>query len=91
MDLRHQIVKIIVVLILLFVATGIVLWWYGQSALPSPSSLTLPSPPAAAVATPGDLGSSLLEKSKNPLGDKLPEPTPPIPNPVENIYKNPFE
>ncbi|MBI2033664.1 MAG: hypothetical protein HYT13_01045 [Candidatus Liptonbacteria bacterium] len=43
------------------------------------------SPPANSQS----LGSELYEKSKNPIGDKLPEANP-VPNPIEGVYKNPF-
>lgn len=38
-----------------------------------------------------DLGSTLYEQAQNPIENKLPSTVSPVPNPVEGIYKNPFE
>ena len=38
----------------------------------------------------GGLGSELYDAATNPVGN-LPDVTPPVPNPVERVYKNPFE
>lgn len=38
-----------------------------------------------------DLGSEVYRKATNPVSDKLPETTAPTPNPLQNIYKNPFQ
>ena len=60
---------------------------YGQpvATVPTPTSLTKEQ------AAQADLGTQLYEKSQNPVQDKLPSTVAPVPNPIENIYKNPFQ
>ncbi len=51
-------------------------------------------PPAKEVAPAeksADLGSEVYRKATNPVEGQLPETTAPAPNPLKNIYKNPFE
>lgn len=52
-------------------------------------------PPVREAAPTGvagtDLGSELYRQATNPVSDKLPETTAPTPNPLQNIYKNPFQ
>ena len=48
-------------------------------------------PPAGASIAKPDLGSTLYENAKNPISKKLPESAAPVPNPIQGIYKNPFE
>ena len=37
------------------------------------------------------LGGELYKKAANPVADNLPEVVDAVPNPVENVYKNPFK
>lgn len=37
------------------------------------------------------LGGSLYDKASNPVQDKLPGTVAPVVNPIEGIYKNPFQ
>ncbi len=63
-----------------------------ESAAPAPAASTpgaSAAPTAAPAANSESLGNQLYEKSKNPIGDKLPE-TNPVPNPLDGVYKNPF-
>ena len=65
-------------------------FYYKKSAAPSstgggPAGSQVTAPPANSQS----LGNQLYEKSKNPIGDKLPT-TNPVPNPLEGVYKNPF-
>ena len=51
-----------------------------------------PSPaPSSGEGTQADLGTQLYEQSKNPIQNKLPDSVTTVPNPVQNIYKNPFQ
>ncbi len=80
-------VLIIAVAALVVLAAGA--YWYFMPPAPSPSvgqdggSITSPQD--------ADLGSSLYEKSSNPVQDKLPGSVAPVTNPIEDIYKNPFQ
>lgn len=50
--------------------------------------------PPAKETTPAegtDLGSEVFRKTTNPVAGELPETTAPAPNPLQNIYKNPFQ
>ena len=84
--------------LILPIAIGLVLvvfliWYfvfYKKSAAPTTTGGAPIVPREASTpANSQSLGSELYEKSKNPIGDKLPE-TNPVPNPLEGVYKNPF-
>ena len=80
---------IIAVLVLIILGIGFVLF---QPLPPAPKTpppaLTTTAPPPA---TGNDLGSELYQKAANPIGDKLPTTIAPVPNPIQSVYKNPFE
>lgn len=80
--------KLIVIAIVIgVVAVGILYWhFYARTngAKPAPAART--SAPAA-----GGLGSEVYEKSANPVSGKIPQTAAPVPNPIENAYKNPFQ
>ncbi len=46
---------------------------------------------ASVGATSTDLGSELYRQANNPLQGALPSSTAPAPNPIKNLYKNPFQ
>ena len=46
---------------------------------------------AANAPQGNDLGTELYAKSNNPIAEKLPETAAPVANPIEGMYKNPFE
>lgn len=71
------VVVIVAVLVVLFLQKG------------EPS--TALEPPAAAPIEEPTLGSSIYEKSNNPVKGALPETVAPVPNPLEGAYNNPFE
>lgn len=50
-----------------------------------------PKEEAAPAEESADLGSELYRQVTNPVEGQLPETTAPVPNPLQNIYKNPFE
>jgi len=85
--------------LILPIAIGLILvifliWYLGfykkPTAAPSTGGAPAPQEGAASPASSQSLGGELYEKSKNPIGDKLPE-TNPVPNPLEGVYKNPFD
>ncbi len=55
------------------------------------NSYTPPAKEAAPAEKNADLGSELYRQANNPVENKLPETAAPAPNPLQNIYKNPFE
>lgn len=50
-----------------------------------------PAEEAAETEESADLGSEIYRQATNPVEGELPETAAPTPNPLENIYKNPFE
>ena len=81
---------LIVVAVAILAVIAAMAWYSGdRRETPVPSSSSQP-PAGSAIASP-DLGSTIYEDAKNPIGDKLPESAAPVPNPIEGIYKNPFE
>lgn len=55
------------------------------------NSYTPPAEESATAEESADLGSELYRQASNPVEDRLPGTTAPAPNPLQNIYKNPFE
>lgn len=51
----------------------------------APQTAMTTNPPAS------DLGSELYNNAANPIKNKLPSTIAPVPNPLGNIYKNPFQ
>lgn len=72
-----------------FAAAGYFAWRSYESA--KVTSTAPVTPLTEEEASRADLGSSLLEKAQNPIQDKLPETVAPVPNPIQDIYKNPFQ
>lgn len=75
-----------IVVALLFLG---VIFWYTLLKKPAEGPPVV-EPPAAAPITSPDLGSEVFEKASNPISDKLPETTADVPNPIDDVYKNPF-
>ena len=96
--MRH--VVIIFILVIVLGAVGFLYWQQQQNFLPLPyiaiqSSTPLPSPqPKVDEKTVrNSFGSQILDKTQNPLQDKVPQANPyqnTQTNPLKNIYKNPF-
>lgn len=76
------------VVVALLVVAGLVYWLYTKPVAP-PAPLA--EPPAGGALAQPDLGSDVYEKAANPVAGELPETVAPLPNPLEEIYKNPFE
>jgi len=82
--------KIVIVAAVVIVLLGAVLWYTqrgGEAPAPAPTTGGAP----VEEAPPADLGTELYEKAANPVSGKLPETVSPVPNPLEGVYKNPFE
>ncbi|MBI5733069.1 hypothetical protein HY967_03880 [Candidatus Jorgensenbacteria bacterium] len=90
-------VSMIISIVSLFIVVGLMLVYifYTQKPMigPLPTNVSKPlgGSSSGAPIIGSDLGSQVYEKSTNPLSDKLPETIAPVPNPLENAYKNPFE
>lgn len=80
--------KILIIAALLIVAVGFTVWYIRRGGTPvAPTTVGVPTP----ELPPSDLGTELYEKATNPVADKLPETVSPVPNPLQGVYKNPFE
>ncbi len=90
--LNKKSIELIAVIAIIAIA-GVVFGWYAKKDNPSPAPQT-PSQQTATtpVSVPQEsLGSELYEKAANPIDNKIPAPVTPAPNPLENVYKNPFQ
>ena len=79
---------IIGVVIILLVAGGVGFWYFRGGEIPS---LT-PEPDGSPEEAP-TLGSEIFDKTQNPLEGQVPDTNPfkDQKNPLDTIYKNPFE
>lgn len=50
-----------------------------------------PPPKETGTAEETSLGGEIYTQVTNPVSDKLPATTAPVPNPLEGVYKNPFQ
>lgn len=48
-------------------------------------------PPPAVLPEANDLGAQLYNQAQDPIAGKLPDTIAPVTNPLDGIYKNPFE
>ncbi len=64
-------------------------WYRGKATEPAPASPNAPASASSSVS--GGLGVEVYQKVSNPVGDKLPAPVSPAPNPIQGAYKNPFQ
>ena len=80
-------IKLIVIPVIVVIIVAVALYLY-FSVKKSPGA-----PPPAAPQTadgPETLGGKIYEGASNPIQDKVPTVNP-VTNPVEGLYKNPFE
>lgn len=78
------------------VAAGIYFTTYKDELFPdmsyvAPQEVQYVPPPVTQVNGTNDLGATLYQKSANPLSDKLPGTVAPVANPLQGVYKNPFQ
>jgi len=81
--------------IIVVVAVAAAGFWYWQNKKSAPTStISAPEEVFTQEKVTGGLGANIVEKSQNPISDKLPETNPfekvEI-NPFKSIYTNPFE
>lgn len=78
------------VVIIIIVVAG---FWYWRSKAPRESSYQKQVQQVKENLIDTSLGSNILDKTQNPIKNKLPEANPfqkIETNPLKNIYKNPF-
>lgn len=61
------------------------------SAPAAPSVAPVAPALVSATTTPQSLGTTIYEQSQNPLQGKVPVAGNPAVNPIEGVYKNPFQ
>lgn len=81
----HTRAMVAIVFALLVVAAGV--WFFMSRADRTGGGVDTKTVPEAT----GGFGATLYDQSTNPVQDKIPESSAPTPNPLEAIYKNPFE
>ncbi len=80
-------VKLLLIAVIIFIVVAVVFYLY-LSLKKSPTELNpSKSQPAAGTNT---LGGSIYAQSQNPIQGKVPALNP-VSNPVQGLYKNPFE
>lgn len=82
--------ELIIVGVALLIVAAIGFYWYSLQPAPAPAAAPATASPAA-PAEETALGAEIYQKSSNPVGDRIPESSAPIANPLEGAYQNPFE
>lgn len=94
---------LIIVIIVIAIVVIAVIWYLQQPkkiepAPAAPAAVGAPTTPVGPVEPPAgetikspDLGTEVFKKASNPVSEKLPDTLAPVANPIENLYKNPFE
>ncbi|MCL5006885.1 MAG: hypothetical protein M1153_01960 [Patescibacteria group bacterium] len=77
-----------ILIVLIFVATGIWFWANHYFALPS---ATRPAPTENQATSTTGFGAQIYAKESNPINNVSTATSPTVPNPVQGLYKNPFQ
>lgn len=79
-----------IIVIVAVIIIGAIVWYWRvyRPKTEQPGASNISNAPAAAPSS--TLGGTLYEKANNPVQNKLPATVAPVPNPLENVYKNPF-
>lgn len=75
-------VKAVIIGIVIVIVAGALVW-----------SLKVYKKPASAdkITPAATLGGQIYKQATNPIQNKLPDTVAPVPNPIQNTYKNPFQ
>lgn len=85
---------IFIALAVVLAVAGLSLAWQMKRfyAPETPAYVPPAQPQQVQTETPKDsLGSEIYENASNPINNTLPKTVAPTPNPIEGVYKNPFE
>lgn len=77
--------RLAIIIAILVLAAGFLYWYFALRERAVTPPIETP-----AGAQPASLGEQLLEKAQNPIKGEVPELAP-VTNPIEGLYKNPFE
>lgn len=78
--------KVLLFLVIAIIIVAGVWFWNNRDRF-----LSRPSAPSAATSSATSLGSQIYAKTTNPLNNVSTATTPTVPNPVQGLYKNPFQ
>ena len=84
-------IVLIVGAVVIAAAVGVAAWYFQGIRPKNVAAPRTAQPIAGAPAPASDLGSSIYEHAKNPIQGKLPASVAPVTNPIQGVYKNPFE
>lgn len=83
---------LVIVVIIIAVIIGVVFYIYlNRYRNINPTNPIVNNNKIGAPAAKNDLGTTLYEKSQNPISNTLPKTVAPVANPLQNVYKNPFQ
>lgn len=88
MNLKTKEIVLIAVAGLVVLAGAVALRYFQQPGITTPPVVT---EEGAKPAGPADLGTAIFEQTANPVQGKVPEAVAPVQNPIQDIYKNPFQ
>ncbi len=88
---KHNWTRVGIPVLALVVIVGFLVYQYYKSVRPSFAPETNTATESAQTTAYTDIGTEAFEKAQNPIADTLPETAATIANPIEGIYKNPFE
>ena len=79
---NQSITKVVVPIIVVILVAGGLFWYF--KFYKKPVSVEKVTPAAT-------LGGQIYEQANNPIQNKLPDTVAPVPNPIQDTYKNPFQ
>ena len=81
---------VLVIVFILLVAAAVFYWFFVLREQAGEQAAIIPPIETPEGPQPASLGEQLLEKAQNPIKGEVPELAPVV-NPIEGLYKNPFE
>ena len=93
----HIVYVVLIIVLLLAGAGGFFYWlgiqWYGEidSIRPPVATNFVNVKKAFQIADAAGIGAEIFEKTANPVQGELPDVAPPVVNPLDELYHNPFE
>ncbi|GEM_PF-5337081 len=85
---KPNLLLVVILGVVAVTTAGYFVWQNSQTKVSEETKVT---PLTEEETKKADLGSELYNKAQNPIGDKLPGAVTSVPNPIEEVYKNPFQ
>jgi len=86
---KAELLLIVGGLALLAAILGVYFFWGGKDAEVAKEEVVVPAPIEEGMAT--SLGGEVYAKTQNPIADELSSQSATVENPIELLYKNPFD